>query len=53
MNITDILKTAAVAMVMAASVCIAPGAAAQTQKGEKAFGPRAGYVTRNESALAD
>lgn len=37
---------------MAILIFTAPSAPAQTQKGEKSFGPRTGYVTRNESAMA-
>jgi len=51
MSITDILKTAAATCVMAVSIFAAPSAVAQTAKGEKAFGPRIGFVARNESAL--
>lgn len=51
MNITDIIKTAAGILIMAVSLCSAPTAEAQGHKGEKAFGPRIGYVSRNQSAL--
>lgn len=50
MNFTHFSKTAAGVVIALASLCAAPSAEAQT-KGEKAFGPRIGYVSRNESTL--
>lgn len=52
MNITDYMKPVAGAIILGAAIVSTPSAAAQTHKGEKSFGPRVGYVSRNESATA-
>lgn len=51
MNITDYIKPVAAAIILAAAAFSGQSVAAQTQKGEKSFGPRVGYVSRNQSAL--
>lgn len=52
MAIKTLLKTAAAALVLALAAGCFNTSAAQTARGEKAFGPRLGYVSRNESVIA-
>lgn len=47
-TITHILRLAAVLLLMAAGL----HASAQVERGQKSFGPKVGYITRNNSALA-